>query len=517
MTKGAPLIPAAQYLRMSTEHQRYSIENQSYAIQKYAELHGFAVSRTYTDTAKSGLVLKRRSGLKQLLRDVVAGSFTCKAILVYDVSRWGRFQDTDESAHYEFLCKSAGVPVHYCAETFVNDGSLPSLVMKALKRAMAGEYSRELGVKVHAGLKRLAELGFKQGGMPGYGLRRMLISADGQHKQPLGYGERKSIATDRVILVPGPAHETQVIRSIYRMFIEDGFSVYRIAQELKRKGIKHCLNSAWTRAKVHNVLSHPQYAGCHVFNRTSCRLQTRVVRLPKSDWILTPGAIEPLIDAAVFDEAQKIMRRRSTHKSDEELLNILREVLLRDGKITSRRLKNSLGTPSPSSYISRFGSLRRAYELVGYYRADEFAPYDFRNRVQVMREDLLRQIADLFPGEVSVVRRGRRWRSRLRLRSGLIVSVLIARSFQTLKQAPRWRIDPALRECRHVSLVARLDIGNDSFLDFRIFPHVDRRVRFELRPADPWLDRGAMLNELSEFGAVVKEVQDAKKRGALFR
>jgi hypothetical protein len=31
-------------------------------------------------------------------------------------SRWGRFQDADESAHYEFLCKSAGIPVHYCAE-----------------------------------------------------------------------------------------------------------------------------------------------------------------------------------------------------------------------------------------------------------------------------------------------------------------------------------------------------------------------------------------------------------------
>ena len=85
----------------------------------------------------------------------------------------------NESAYYEFVCKSAGVPVHYCAETFANDGSLPSLIMKALKRTMAGEYSRELGVKVLAGQKRLALLGFKQGGMPGYGLRRLLVSSDG--------------------------------------------------------------------------------------------------------------------------------------------------------------------------------------------------------------------------------------------------------------------------------------------------------------------------------------------------
>ena len=50
-----------------------------------------------------------------------------------------------------FCANRRGVPVHYCAETFANDGSLPSLIMKALKRTMAGESSRELGVKALAG------------------------------------------------------------------------------------------------------------------------------------------------------------------------------------------------------------------------------------------------------------------------------------------------------------------------------------------------------------------------------
>jgi DNA invertase Pin-like site-specific DNA recombinase len=57
------LTPAAQYLRMSTEHQQYSLENQSFAIQKYAEVHGFEVVRTYSDAARSGLVLRQRAGL----------------------------------------------------------------------------------------------------------------------------------------------------------------------------------------------------------------------------------------------------------------------------------------------------------------------------------------------------------------------------------------------------------------------------------------------------------------------
>ena len=123
-------IPAAQYVRMSTEDQQYSIANQQAAIQLYAESHGYVVVSTYADAGRSGVALRRREGLRQLLQDVVSGEAKFKLVLVYDVSRWGRFQDTDEAAHYEFLCKSAGVPVHYCAEQFTNDDALTTSIMK---------------------------------------------------------------------------------------------------------------------------------------------------------------------------------------------------------------------------------------------------------------------------------------------------------------------------------------------------------------------------------------------------
>jgi DNA invertase Pin-like site-specific DNA recombinase len=63
----AYLVPAVQYLGMSTEHQQYSLNNQSDAIARYATQHGFEIVNTYSDTAKSGLRLKNRKGLKQLL------------------------------------------------------------------------------------------------------------------------------------------------------------------------------------------------------------------------------------------------------------------------------------------------------------------------------------------------------------------------------------------------------------------------------------------------------------------
>jgi DNA invertase Pin-like site-specific DNA recombinase len=424
------LVPAALYLRMSTEHQQYSLENQSSAIRKYADSHGFQIVQTYSDAAKSGVALKRRTGLRQLLQDVVAGIAPYRAILVYDVSRWGRFQDTDESAHYEFVCKSAGVPVHYCAETFANDGSLPSLIMKALKRTMAGEYSRELGVKVLDGQRRLARLGFKQGGRPGYGLRRMLISPDRFPKQPLSDGERKSIATDRVILVLGPTNEVEVVRDIYRMLIAGGLTVSGIATELNRREVPYTECSKWDYQAVSGILTHPKYAGCHVYGRTSCRLYTPSIKLPNADWILTHGAFEPVVDQSTFLTAQRILTDRTFNKSDEELLDSLRALLKREGRLSLRLVKNSPDVPSPSTYRGRFGSLRRAYVLIGYGRPEQFGPIDLRRRTHALRDGLVASIATMFPNDVSVVLRGGRWRNRLLLRSGRVVSVLVARSIR---------------------------------------------------------------------------------------
>jgi hypothetical protein len=132
---------AAQYVRMSTEHQRYSITNQIATNAEYAAVRGMQIVRTYADEGKSGLRLKGRAGLNQLISDVRSGRPDFTNLLVYDVSRWGRFQDADEGAYYEFLCKQAGIAVHYCAELFENDGSLSATIIKGLKRAMAGEFT----------------------------------------------------------------------------------------------------------------------------------------------------------------------------------------------------------------------------------------------------------------------------------------------------------------------------------------------------------------------------------------
>ena len=285
---------------MSTEHQKYSTENQSEIIQRYAEERGIEIVRTYADHGKSGLRLDGRDALKRLIDDVRAGRADFTAVLVYDVSRWGRFQDADESAYYEFICKEAGIAVHYCAEQFENDGSLSATIIKSMKRAMAGEYSRELSVKVFAGQCRLIGLGFRQGGMAGYGLRRQLIDEHRQPKGELAIGAQKSLQTDRVVLVPGPDQEIETVRRMYRLFVEDGQSEQAIAAALNDEGRVTDLKRPWTRGTVHQVLTNEKYVGNNVYNRTSFKLKKKRVANPPDMWIRADGAFPPVVEPALF-------------------------------------------------------------------------------------------------------------------------------------------------------------------------------------------------------------------------
>jgi DNA invertase Pin-like site-specific DNA recombinase len=354
-----PLIPAAQYVRMSTEDQQYSIANQAAIIAEYARKCGFDVISTYSDPGRSGISIRSRKGLRQLLSDVISGKAQFRAILVYDVSRWGRFQDIDESAHYEFLCRNARIPVHYCAELFINDGSVASSIMKTLKRTMAAEYSRELGVKVLAGQERIARLGFRAVGMAGFGLRRMMVSSDGRRKLVLQDRERKAIHTDRTILVPGPRKEVECIRTMFGL-AASGKTIKEIAFELNRREMTGPGGRLWGRARIHRILTNEAYAGWNTYGKTTQKLGQISRAVKREHWIAKPGAFVPIISQGLFDQVQRQLRKRAKHppKSDADLIRRMKKILERHGMLTHRLVGQR--------YYSRFGSLMKAYELVGY-------------------------------------------------------------------------------------------------------------------------------------------------------
>lgn len=91
-------MKAVAYVRASTDQQDLSIGTQLALIQAYADSHRIQVVHVYEDAAKSGLGIAQRQAMKSLLADVMQVPRGFDVVLVYDVSRWGRFQDAAYSA-----------------------------------------------------------------------------------------------------------------------------------------------------------------------------------------------------------------------------------------------------------------------------------------------------------------------------------------------------------------------------------------------------------------------------------
>lgn len=362
------------------------------------------VVRRYFDEGRSGLDIAGRDALQQLITDVQSGYAEFDVVLVYDVSRWGRFQNSDEAAYYEFLCTQAGIKVCYVAELFDNDGSPLAMILKGLKRTMAAEYSRELSEKVYAGQYRGTCLGFRQGGFSGYGMRRMLIDAEGNRKGILEFGERKSISSDRVILVPGPAHERAIVRRIFREFIA-GRPLRQIARRLNAQGIPNFLGHRWGAGAIRRMLVNEKYIGNNVFAQCSKKLRQRTIYNPPSTWARKDSAFEGIIPLPIFQEAADRLARQREEPSTSEMLDTARRILERDGSLSIKQIRDEPGVVY-SQFRNRFGSMRELYERVGYEAPRSLGFVVPRKRLKGWRESLTAFITEIIEESGSIIRRG---------------------------------------------------------------------------------------------------------------
>ena len=464
-----PRRRAVAYLRMSTEHQEYSTANQIAAIERYAAEHDMEIVATYSDEARSGLRLENRPGMRRMLDDAKRGESGFDTILVYDITRWGRFQNPDQSASIEYACQEAKVQVHYCMEQFVNDGSPVANIIKAVKRSMAAEQSRELSNKVFAGQCRLIELGYRQGGMAGYGLRRMRIDQSHKPQGILGRGQRKSLQTDRVILVPGPDDEVETVRWMYREFIDGGRLEGEIAALLNGKGIATDLGRPWTRGTVHQVLTNEKYIGNNVFNRHSYKLKETHKDNPREEWVRADGAFDAIVDPQLFFIAQGMIRERNRRFSNDEMIDRLERLLRKRGFLSGFIIDEADDMPSSGCYASRFGSLTRAYSLVG-FTPDRDCRYIEINRTlrRIHAREVSGAIAEIeqFGGAVSRDAAT----DLLTVNGEFTASIVVARCRPTKAGSRRWKVRLDAGLAPDLTVAIRMDDVNEAILDYYLLP-----------------------------------------------
>jgi DNA invertase Pin-like site-specific DNA recombinase len=444
---------------MSTDGQQYSIAYQQLAIRQYALTHGMEIVCTYADEHLSGLTFARRPGLVQLLNDVMNRRASFHVILIYDVSRWGRFQDTDESAHYEYLCRKAGTRIEYCAEPFANDAGPLTSIYKSIKRAMAAEYSREQSIRVHRAMSQAAARGYFTGGSPGLGFSRLLVGADGKAKGILKPGERRDIRGDHMVLVPGPRREVEAVQRMFHLFVRRKYSPRQV-RELMVQEFGLDLHVSTIRA----ILQNERYIGTNIYNHRSAKLKGIRTSNSRSSWITVPNAFQPIVSPTMFRKAQElILKRRHKQHSQEDLLDHLRCLLKKHGKLSVSIIRRA-GNPDFIQYRRKFGGARQVYARLGYIQHQD--RIDVERAIR--RPKILRDIVE---GLSAAIRDATHsvcqiWPSGLYLIDDTLTLAINAAPYFERNRSSGWYLYVARRYEARLALVVRLDAKNEAPYDF---------------------------------------------------
>ena len=173
-----------------------------------------------------------------------------------------------------------------------------------------------------------------------------------------------------------------IVNRIYRWLLDDDLPLSEIAQRLNDIPISTDLDRSWTYSTVRQVLTNEKYIGNNVYNRHSFKLKKKHVDNPPEMWIRKEGAFEGIVPLGTFLAAQEVLAERSKRLTDEELIHHLKALYAECGRLSGFIIDQANALPSAATYKSRFGSLTRAYELVGYHcpRSTEFLEINHRLR-----------------------------------------------------------------------------------------------------------------------------------------
>ncbi|MBS9766131.1 MAG: recombinase family protein [Flavobacteriaceae bacterium] len=299
---------AVAYYRHSAEDkQENSIAIQREHTEKFAKENNIEIIHEEADEGKSGLSANRPAFnrlFSNWIKNPKAPEF--HYILVYDVSRWGRFQDPNQAGHLEFQCTMYGKEVVYVSIGFIETkNKLFSNLMLPIHRYMAAAYSQQLSDKVFHGCVKVSEQGYSAGGTAVYGMVRQLLDVNKKPIRILKRGEHKQISNERVSFAPKNDETTQTVRDIFHLFVNEKFSIQDITKYLNKKGVLSANGKQWDRTKILRILVNETYIGTRIYNKTWGRLKQKSHKNPRKKWVVVPNAFEAIIEKELFDKAQE--------------------------------------------------------------------------------------------------------------------------------------------------------------------------------------------------------------------
>lgn len=315
-SKETPKKAVAYYRHSAEDKQENSVGIQRDHANKFAAEHGIEIIHEEADEGVSGLT-ENRPAFQRLFDNWILNDEAqhFDYILVYDTSRWGRFQDPDKAAYLEQLVRDRSKQVVYIDRGFPKeDQKLISHLQSSIERYMSADYSRQLSNKVFYGAVKVSEQGYSAGGTACYGLSRLLLDESKQPIRRLKKGEHKMIANQRVTFTPTGDRTTETVKQIFHDLVFRWKEPEEIADQLNQKSIPSPSGHPWNRDKIIRILTNETYIGTRVYNKTWNRLKQGRRDNPRSEWIFCHDAFPSVVDPDVFIAAQERLYLLMPHK-----------------------------------------------------------------------------------------------------------------------------------------------------------------------------------------------------------
>lgn len=210
----------------------------------------------------------------------------------------------------------------------------------------------------------------------------------------------------------------------------------------------------------------------YLFNRISFKLKQRRVKNPPDMWVRNQGAFDAIVEPQYFYEVQRIIHERSQKFSDEEMLDLLKVLHEREGWLSGMIINETEGMPSSTAYTYRFGSLRRAYQLIGYKPSYDYRFVEINRRLREMHVEIIKDTIARIQTIGGTVQHDKA-SGLLTINNLLKASIAISKCYQSGAGSYSWKVhfDTSLRP--DITLVVRMDEKNERPLDYYLLPALD--------------------------------------------
>ena len=318
-----PLLLAVSYLRVSTREQAerggteegFSIPAQREANARKADELGARIVREFIDAGESARSADR-DGLQDMLAFIAASRV--QFCLIHKLDRLARNRADDVKIHEALI--SAGVTLVSATESI--DQTPSGMLVHGIMSSIAEFYSRNLATEVTKGLTQKVA----QGGTPG--------------RAPIGYlNVRQTDDQGREIrTVEVDPERAPLIAWAFEQYAGGETSVTALLRDLTARGLLSVPSpkrpsSPLGKNALYRVLTNPYYAG--------------VIRYKGA---MHPGAHEPIVEPALFDRVQSLLKARNAHATRHVQHAHHLKGLLYCGNCGSRMLLDFATNPRGTTY-----------------------------------------------------------------------------------------------------------------------------------------------------------------------